>query len=171
MDVAATHSGNLGGPPRIIRQSLEADCGVAALAMAAGCSYTTAMIVFEAAGLHQPKRKGRKPYSSNFKELLTAVRLLGRDASMIRFQGWHQVTGPCVMKVRNGHKYKWHWVYAGRDDKYGLHVLDPNRSDHYLERMPFGCSGVTLSYFEPFGCFLQFDSFTPCPSAKTAIAP
>lgn len=121
--------------------------------MAANIAYEDAKNAFEALGLHVKKR-GRQPYSSNFKNVQEALRQLGCDTKMRRFQSWSDIKGPSIVKVDNGHPRNWHWVYATRATPWGLVVLDPAMSDPYLEHPPLDAIHVPLKYFQPKGNML-----------------
>lgn len=157
--------------PRLVLQEGAHDCGVACLAMAAGVEYQEAKQQFDALGLHAPQKAGGLPYGSNFKDLTNAFAGLGIAVRMRRFIDWKQIVGPSVIKVRSGHKRHWHWVFASRTDVLGLHVVDPSGVDGYMEKMPFGVSGVTLDYFKSYGNFLACDGARKCKeSAKRPSA-
>lgn len=156
--------------PRLVLQEGPHDCGVACLAMAAGVEYQEAKQQFEALGLHAPQKPGALPYGSNFKDLKNAFAGLGITVRMRRFIDWKQVVGPSVIKVRSGHKRHWHWVFASRSEVLGLHVVDPAGVDGYMEKMPFGVSGVTLDYFKPYGNFLACDSESACKDSAKGLS-
>lgn len=113
---------------KLVFQQESHDCGVACLAMAADISYDCARYAFSLVGLDRPNRPGRKPFSSNFKELRKAFELIGYPAEVSRFKGWHAIQGPCVVAVqaKGGAKGDWHWVFADRTKELGVVVLDPS---------------------------------------------
>ena len=133
-----------------ILQRTPSDCGVACLAMAANVTYTSALYVFDELGLAR-KRKGRAVYSSNFRNLQDALRILHCTSQLKRFTSWNAVQGPGIFKVDNGSRYNWHWVYATRDEVHGLIVLDPLGS-RFLEHQ--GMDSMPLSYWTPKGSWI-----------------
>lgn len=121
--------------------------------MAANVAYEDAKSAFEALGLHVKKR-GRQPYSSNFKNVQEALHRLGCDTKMKRFQSWADIKGPTIVKVDNGHPRNWHWVYATQDSTWGLVILDPGLPDPHLQNPPLDAIYVPLKYFKPKGNML-----------------
>jgi ABC-type bacteriocin/lantibiotic exporter with double-glycine peptidase domain len=140
--------------PLLIKQIESHDCGVACLAMATQCGYATAREAFNRAGL-DIVRKGRRPYSSNFKELTRAFAEIGHTVALKRFPGWAGISGPTVVKLKYGKGKNWHWVFASRTETLGLHVLDPATGVAYLEFMVEGEVCMPLSYFPATGCILE----------------
>ena len=136
--------------PLHLHQRESHDCGVASVAMAANVAYEDAKIAFQALGLHVKKR-GRQPFSSNFKNVQEALHRLGCDTKMKRFKSWFDIEGPTIVKVDNGHSLNWHWVYATQDNPWGLVILDPGLPDPYLQNSPLDLIYVPLKYFKPKG--------------------
>lgn len=81
-----------------VRQRMRTDCGVACLAMIAGATYEEAAAAFEAAGLHL-QRKSKKPYMSNFRDLVAAASHLGLQLRRRPYRGWSEVRSPTIVKV------------------------------------------------------------------------
>lgn len=155
------HSANTLTPfEKLVFQQESHDCGVACLAMAAGITYDSAKYAFSLVGLDRPSRPGRKPFSSNFKELRKAFELMGYPAEVTRFKGWHAVQGPCVVAVqaKGGAKGDWHWVFADRTEELGVVVLDP-AWDCVATEAPVTLEGfVPLEVHQPLRSFLQLNS-------------
>lgn len=141
--------------PKPIRQRGSHDCGVACLAMGACMDYEGAKDVFDRMGLNLKPRGHRKPYSSNFKELRNAFQSVGYSTRMERFIDWSLISSPSVVKVRNGKKFDWHWVYADRSEQFGLYVLNPAIDEPFFEKMPMDVMCVALEHYKPFGCFIK----------------
>ena len=120
--------------------------------MAANVTYASALYVFDELGLEQ-KRKGRAVYSSNFRNLRDALRVLHCPSRLRRFTSWSAVQGPGIFKVDNGSRYNWHWVYATRDSVHGLVILDPLGA-RYLEDGYNGLDSHPLSYWTPKGSWI-----------------
>lgn len=110
--------------PTHLHQQQSHDCGVACVAMAANVPYHVAREAFEASFLHL-KKKGRPPYSSNFKNIQDVLSRLGCSSRMRRFRHWGDIQGPGIVKVDIGHPQNWHWVFSTREKDIGLVVLDP----------------------------------------------
>jgi hypothetical protein len=148
------------------------DCGVACLAMAARVDYESAKLIFDTLGLGEKnhrragagqasfmeirhhKPQSRPAYSSNFEELRAAMNSLGLRSSMKRFSGWDGVRGPAVIKVSNGHKSNWHWVFANRSDV-GLYVLDPLTNLSTMPAQEAMTTFMDVSRHQPKGCFIE----------------
>lgn len=136
--------------PLHLHQRESHDCGVASVAMAANVAYEDAKSAFDALGLNL-KKKGRHPYSSNFKNVQDALQKLGCSTSMRRFQSWDHIQGPTIVKVDNGHPRNWHWVYATRESPWGLVVLDPDWPAPHFENPPLDVVYIPLDRFKPKG--------------------
>jgi hypothetical protein len=141
--------------PRIVRQKDASGCGVACLAMATGMEYPAAREVFNRLGLDKTRHAGRKPYSSNFKELRAALSACGLPSELRRFSGWNAIAGPCIVKVNSGKLQNWHWVFASRTVQYGLHILNPALPLPYLEKMPLDVMCTGLEVYKPYGCYIE----------------
>ena len=120
-------------------------------------TYESAKTSFDQCGLGA-RRKGRMPYSSNFKELSRAFQHLGYSVVRKRFTGWDCIQGPCVVKVKWTAGQNWHWVAATREPASGLYLLDPATGDFFLEHLKPGQSCMPLSYFPATGCFLALQN-------------
>lgn len=136
-----------------VLQRTPSDCGVACLAMAAGITYARAAYIFEHLGLTK-KRKGRPVFSSNFRDLQRALAILGRPCRLRRFSTWDAVQGPAIIKVDNGTRYNWHWVYATRTEEQGLMLLDPLGWRH-VERCSNPLDNHPLNQWMPKGKWIS----------------
>lgn len=141
--------------PRIVLQIDPYGCGVACLAMVVEVEYTAARSIFDKLGLNAPKRKDRKPYSSNFKELRAALLACGYPSKVRRFTSWSTIGGPCIVKVHGVNLRNSHWVYANRTNQYGLYILDPALPVPYIEKMPLDVLCVELDIHQPYGCYIE----------------
>ena len=155
--------------PLHLHQRESHDCGVASVAMAANVAYEDAKNAFTALGLHVKKR-GRPPYSSNFKDVQAALRRLGCETRMKRFDSWDDIKGPTIVKVDNGHARNWHWVYATHDNPWGLIVLDPGLPDPHLQNPPLDVIYVPLKYFKPRGCMIVVERPKYVPTRQDTLA-
>ena len=107
-----------------IRQREVHDCGVACFAMAASLSYEQARAIFMELGFGV--RRGRRPpFSSQFRELIEALKHAGVQAKLKRGAGLEEFSYPAILKNCKRQGGNWHWVYAERDPKLGITLHDP----------------------------------------------
>jgi ABC-type bacteriocin/lantibiotic exporter with double-glycine peptidase domain len=129
-----------------IRQRESHDCGVACLAMAAGLSYEAAHAIF--VELSFGKRRARRaPFSSQFRELLQALKHAGVDAKIQRGSDIKTRSYPAILKNCKRPGGNWHWVYAERDPLFGLTLHDPASDIPCHEHPPLDVLCVTLSAY------------------------
>ena len=146
-----------------VRQRMSTDCGVACLAMVAGVPYDDAAAAFTAAGLHL-QRRSKKPFMSNFRDLVAAGSHLGVQLRQRPFRGWSDVQVPTVVKVapassvRGLSKRDWHWVVAHRTAD-GIHIEDPASEYPCFEIPPPFASAVDFAWYRPTGAVLHAVAF------------
>lgn len=131
-----------------IRQQQLDDCGVACLAMFAGVSYEEAMYAFKSAGLDIARGR-KRPFSSNFRELMRAASILNWSTQRIRFSNWSQVQTVAIVKVMRQRNGNWHWVVAYRNSQ-GIAIYDPD-----IELMSY-------SYYAQGENVIDFSIYAPC---------
>ncbi len=160
-----------------VRQRGLNDCGVACLAMAARVEYESAKTAFDALGLgeksshaygsgngsfeyNQKTQKSfkRPAYSSNFHELSGALLTFGLKTKLKRFTGWNNVRKPAIIKVSNGHKTNWHWVYARRNKSGELYVFDPAHDLLSMKPEQAKIICLHLDLQEPRGYFIEIEA-------------
>lgn len=130
-------------------------CGVGCLATVTGESYATARNTFSQLGFGA-LRKGREPFSSNFKELIAALAEHEINGKQERWRCWESVAGSGIVKVRCTPR-NWHWIVVETHPEYGFVVHDPG------SRLPsFGCppSGVMcrpIEQLEPYGNWIRVE--------------
>lgn len=91
-----------------------ADCGVACVAMLAGCSYEQAFIAF---GFAQHQRQ----FYTRHRHLMRALVLLGCTVQRKKFLTWYQIAGFAIVAVNHTKQGKyWHWVVWANQT-----ILDP----------------------------------------------
>ena len=96
------------------RSILLADCGIACVAMLAGCSYDEAR---KALGF----AKDEEEFYTRHHDLRDGLKKLGCTMKYKRFQSWRKIQGKAIVAVnhtRNG--LYWHWVAFD-----GEAILDP----------------------------------------------
>lgn len=102
---------------RVQQQSIErADCGVACVAMLAGCSYKQAFEVFDFP-------KDQSQFYTRHHHLISALGELGYTVERKRFRSWRTISGRAIVAVNHCHSQKyrcWHWVAFD-----GEAILDP----------------------------------------------
>lgn len=151
-----------GHPVLKVRQRLYTDCGVACLAMVAGVPYEDASEAFTAAGLHL-KRKSKKPFMSNFRDLTAAAGHLGVQLRQRPFRTWSTIQSPTILKVKPpsavpGLSTKdWHWVVAHRA-AHGIHIEDPAHEFACYEVPPPFANALEFEYYQPTGAMLSIDT-------------
>lgn len=108
---------------RWTQQLDEHGCGVACLAMLSEEPYAVVRSLFEQAGL--ALQRGRKrPFASNFREVIAIAEQLGLKAGMRRWHGWQAMDGLGIIKVPT-RAPDWHWMVAERTTEFGVVVYDP----------------------------------------------
>jgi ABC-type bacteriocin/lantibiotic exporter with double-glycine peptidase domain len=106
---------------RVQQQSIKhADCGVACVAMLAGCSYQKA---FKAFGFADDRRK----FYTLHHHLISALGKLGCAVKRKRFRSWREISGRAIVAVNHRQNGYWHWVAFD-----GVAILDPKPDN--LER-------------------------------------
>lgn len=140
--------------PTKVRQRLRTDCGVACLAMVARVEYEQAAQAFTQAGL-AVKRRGKQPFSSNFKDIASAAARLDISIQMQRFRSWDDVQSPTILKVSSGggRKGDWHWVVALRTER-GIEILDPGTDLPSFENPPDDTAYIDFTSYQPTGNIL-----------------
>ena len=101
-----------------------ADCGVACVAMLAGCSYEQA---FTALGFEGHQRQ----FYTRHRHLMRALEVLGCVVQRKKFVTWYQISGPAIVAVNHTRRGKyWHWVVWA-----DYTILDPrpNRQRELLD--------------------------------------
>lgn len=99
---------------RVQQRSIEhADCGVACVAMLAGCSYHQAFEAFEFAG-------NQSEFYTRHHHLISALEKLGCAVKRKRFRSWREIRGRAIVAVNHTQDGYWHWVAFD-----GEAVLDP----------------------------------------------
>lgn len=99
---------------RIQQKSMEhADCGVACVAMLAGCSYQQA---FDAFGF----AKNQGEFYTRHHHLISALEKLGCAVKRKRFSSWRGIKGAAIVAVNHKKDGCWHWVAFD-----GKAILDP----------------------------------------------
>ena len=99
---------------RVQQKSIEhADCGVACVAMVAGCSYQKAFAAFEFA-------KGQCVFYTWHHHLISALEKLGCTVKRKKFRTWGEIGGKAIVAVDHTKNGKWHWVAFD-----GETILDP----------------------------------------------
>lgn len=138
-------------------------CGVACLAMISGLPYAAARSSFVDAGLGS-KRPRRAPFSSNFRELISTLRMRGFEGKMKLWQGWDKVTGTGILKIAQktletspSVKGNWHWVVVETTEEFGIVIHDPLNPIPGFERPPLDVAYARLSTYQPYGAWIQVD--------------
>lgn len=102
---------------RVQQQSIEmADCGVACVAMLAGCSYRQAFEAFDFAD-------NQSQFYTRHHHLISALEKIGCAVIRKRFRSWRAIRGRAIVAVNHRHSQKiryWHWVVFD-----GEVILDP----------------------------------------------
>src|SRR5512135_410729 len=99
---------------RVQQKSIEhADCGVACVAMLAGCSYRSA---FSAFGFAERQRH----FYTWHHHLISALEKLGCTVRRKRFRSWNKIDGKAIVAVDHTKSGNWHWVAFD-----GEAILDP----------------------------------------------
>jgi hypothetical protein len=99
---------------RVQQRSIKhADCGVACVAMLAGCSYRRA---FEAFGFAEDQ----SVFFTRHHHLIDALEKLGCAVKRKRFFSWREIRGRAIVAVNRSQNGYWHWVAFD-----GEAVLDP----------------------------------------------
>lgn len=99
---------------RVQQQSLgRADCGVACVAMLAGCSYQRAFKAFNFA-------EGQRQFYTWHHHLIGALEELGCTVKRRKFRSWREIDGQAIVAVDHTKYGDWHWVVFD-----GEAILDP----------------------------------------------
>ena len=99
---------------RVQQKSIEhADCGVACVAMLAGCSYQQA---FKAFGFAENQGE----FYTRHHHLISALEKLGCAVKRKRFSSWCGIHGQAIVSVNHSQDGCWHWVVFD-----GEAILDP----------------------------------------------
>ena len=89
---------------RVQQRSIKhADCGVACVAMLAGCSYRRA---FEAFGFAEDQ----SVFFTRHHHLIDALEKLGCAVKRKRFFSWREMSGRAIVAVNRSQDGYWHWV-------------------------------------------------------------
>lgn len=97
-----------------VKQRYETDCGVACVAMLAGCSYRKA---FKVLGFADNQRK----FYTRHHHLISSLEKLGCVVKRKRFHSWRKICGRAIVPINHKQNGDWHWVAFDRDA-----ILDPN---------------------------------------------
>lgn len=140
-------------------------CGVACVAMVTGRSYAEARPDFVRLGFAL-RRAGRPAFAVSVGELRMAVSAAGLLAEPRRWQGWENVNGLGIFKMRDDwrgpeSKNRHHWAVAFRHPEFGITVLDPHQEFPAFERMPMDEVCLQFSVYEPRGYWLQVEQRIP----------
>ncbi|HGM8086459.1 TPA: cysteine peptidase family C39 domain-containing protein [Pseudomonas aeruginosa] len=138
----------------MVRQEDSHGCGVACLAMIAGITYHDARQTFAHLG-YGVARKSKQPFSSNFTELMAALREHGIRSEMKRWQGWEQLDTLGILKVDNGCKNSWHWVVARPHPDFKVVIHDPSSASESLMEAPPIVGGPRFGDFRPYGNWVR----------------
>jgi ABC-type bacteriocin/lantibiotic exporter with double-glycine peptidase domain len=99
---------------RVQQQSIaQADCGVACVAMLAGCSYQHAFDVFSFS-------KDQSQFHTRHHHLISALEKLGCVVKRKQFCSWRAIRGRAIVAVNHTQNGNWHWVAFD-----GEAILDP----------------------------------------------
>lgn len=99
---------------RVNQRSIEhADCGVACVAMLAGCSYQQAFEVFGFA-------ENQSEFYTRHHHLISALEKLGCAVKRKRFRSWREISNRAIVAVNHRQDGYWHWVAFD-----GEAILDP----------------------------------------------
>lgn len=136
-------------------------CGVACVAMCSRVSYAEARKTFDGLGLGL-KRKNKPPYSTNFKELRSALAAQGLDARQKPWAGWDNFSGLGIIKVEcapGAPKNRFHWVVAEQHPVHGVVLFD---SDFHLPCFriapPPGVAHNPFENYAAFGHWISVDA-------------
>lgn len=134
---------------RWTQQLDEHGCGVACLAMVSKEPYAVVRNLFEQAGLGQ--QRGRKrPFASNFREVMDIAERLGLRARMRRWQGWQAMDGVGIIKVP-AKAPNWHWMVVERTAGFGVVALDPAIDWPAFDHAPLDVVYRSPSLLQPCG--------------------
>jgi ABC-type bacteriocin/lantibiotic exporter with double-glycine peptidase domain len=139
---------------RLVRQRERTDCGVACLAMVAGIDYSAALTTFVELGYADKKTR----LSTNYHELMAALRHHGLAVCMKRWRGWGYFSGLGILKTRainRPNRGSWHWVVAESRPSCGYLVRDPNSPLAAIEYPPLSVLYRDLGQASVSGCWLQ----------------
>lgn len=99
---------------RVQQKSIgHADCGVACVAMLAGCSYRQAFDIFGFA-------ENQSEFYTRHHHLIRALKKLGCAVKRKRFRSWRGIRGRAIVAVNHTQNGYWHWVAFD-----GEAILDP----------------------------------------------
>lgn len=100
---------------RVQQRSIEqGDCGVACVAMLAGCTYRHAFATFGFA-------ENQRDFYTEHRHLIGALQNLGCAAKLKKFSSWRKISGHSIVAVNHTQEGYWHWVaFDGRS------ILDPH---------------------------------------------
>lgn len=147
-------------------------CGVACLAMMAGTNYQQARATFTLLKLGV-KRRNRPPFSSNFRELMSALDAHGLKTRMERWPGWESLTGLGILKIRQSadtRRKDWHWVAAEAHPEFGVAVRDPSSDLPSFHRPPVDGHFGGFERIQPYGNWIRIlqDEYSSLPSQVTS---
>lgn len=139
-----------------VRQRDTYGCGVACTAMVIDWEYGRVRSLFEEAGIGKRKHK---PLSTNFSELMDALRAVEVESSIRRWQGWDSFEGLGILAVSNSGgptSQNWHWVVAERHPAFGVVIHDPDTALPCFQHPPTaGHSYIPLEEYEPRKSWIQ----------------
>lgn len=102
---------------QVQQRSIEySDCGVACVAMLAGCSNRKA---FKAFGFKDNQRE----FYTRHHHLISALEKLGCVVKRKHFRSWRDITGRAIVAINHTQDGYWHWVAFD-----GEAILDPKPS-------------------------------------------
>jgi hypothetical protein len=135
-------------------------CGVACLAMIAGITYAEARLTLLRYGLGSDQRRnGKKPFSTNFTELMLVLAEHGKDTTKKQWKGWDQFEGIGIIKVRcapGAPQNSWHWVVAEQHSLFGVVIHDPDFPLPCFQRQqPEDVACHPFDNYEPHGCWIS----------------
>lgn len=137
-----------------LRQEDSHGCGVACLAMLAGESYANVRALFVKQGLGE-KRGRKRPFATNFRELLSVAAVLGLKGTMRHWNGWHAMSGIGIIKVPTK-ALDWHWVVAERTEVFGALAHDPALDWPAFDRAPLDVMYRRPGSLRPSGNWISF---------------
>jgi hypothetical protein len=91
------------------------DCGVACVAMLAGCSYQQAFDAFNFA-------KDEKIFTTSSDNIVATLKRLGHFPSVSVFEKWRLIDGCAIVATSHKKNGDWHWVAFD-----GKAMIDPSR--------------------------------------------
>ena len=123
--------------------------------MLSGAPYQDVRRLFQEQGLDKPRGR-RKPFASNFHELMGVAENLGLRGSMRRWAGWGAVQGMGIIKVPSAPPL-WHWMVVEWTKEYGMVAQDPALDWPAFEHAPLDVMYRRPESLKPYGNWISFD--------------